>query len=154
KGVATEYCVRPTEAVVRTGGDVGGLLFESRGARRQIEVDGVWMSVGFAPANALLYQANTRMSYSLTVEQFVPRSLPPGVFACGKVNGVYAFDARLADGAYAGGCAAAGLGLGTEPDGEGQAPLLECPTHPYPIFPHPDGREFIDFDEDLQIKDL
>ena len=32
--------------------------------------------------------------------------------------------------------------------------MLECPTHPYPIFPHPQGREFVDFDEDLQVKDL
>jgi sarcosine oxidase subunit alpha len=32
--------------------------------------------------------------------------------------------------------------------------LLECPTHPYPIFPHADGREFVDFDEDIQVKDL
>ncbi len=30
----------------------------------------------------------------------------------------------------------------------------ESPTHPWPIFPHPRAREFVDFDEDLQIKDL
>ena len=155
KGVPSQYGVRPTEAVARAGGDVGGLLFESsQGARQKIDVDGLWMSVGFAPANALLHQASARMRYSVTVEQFVPLILPRGVFACGKVNGVYGFDARLADGAYAGACAAAGLGLGTEPTCKVQVPLLECPTHPYPIFPHPDGREFVDFDEDLQIKDL
>ena len=27
-------------------------------------------------------------------------------------------------------------------------------NHPWPIFPHPKGREFVDFDEDLQIKDI
>ena len=27
-------------------------------------------------------------------------------------------------------------------------------NHPWPIFPHPKGREFVDFDEDLQIKTL
>lgn len=26
--------------------------------------------------------------------------------------------------------------------------------HPYPVFPHPDGKEFVDFDEDLTIADL
>ena len=155
KGVSTQYGVRPVEAVAGARGDVGGLVFESgTGARHKIDLDGVWMSVGFAPANALLHQASARMGYSISVEQFVPRSFPPGVFACGKVNGVFAFDARLVDGAYAGACAAAGLGLGTEPTCKVQVPLLECPTHPYPIFPHPDGREFVDFDEDLQIKDL
>src|ERR1700756_4355278 len=86
KGVSSQYGVRPVEAVARAGGDVGGLVFESgTGGRHKIDLDGVWMSVGFAPANALLHQASTRMSYSATVEQFVPRTLPPGVFACGKV---------------------------------------------------------------------
>ena len=158
KGLPIHYGARPIEAVARPGGDVGGLLFESTAGvspgRRKIDVDGIWMSVGFAPANALLHQASTRMSYSTTVEQFVPRTLPPGVFACGKVNGVYTFDARLADGAYAGACAAAGLGLGMEPTSKPHVPLSECPTHPYPIFPHPNGREFVDFDEDLQLEDL
>jgi sarcosine oxidase subunit alpha len=27
-------------------------------------------------------------------------------------------------------------------------------NHPWPIFPHPRGRDFVDFDEDLQVKDL
>jgi sarcosine oxidase subunit alpha len=149
KAVPTHYGVRPIEAE----GGVSSLVFEANRIRHKIQVDGVWMSVGFAPANALLHQARARMSYSNTVGQFVPQSLPAGVFACGKVNGVYGFDARLADGAHAGACAAAGLGLGIQPVAS-KAPLLESPTHPYPIFPHPDGREFVDFDEDLQIKDL
>ena len=28
------------------------------------------------------------------------------------------------------------------------------PAHPWPIFPHPRGKEFVDFDEDLQIEDI
>ena len=28
------------------------------------------------------------------------------------------------------------------------------PVHPWPIFPHPRGKEFVDFDEDLQIADI
>jgi sarcosine oxidase subunit alpha len=28
------------------------------------------------------------------------------------------------------------------------------PAHPYPIYPHPGGKEFVDFDEDLTIADL
>jgi sarcosine oxidase, subunit alpha len=27
-------------------------------------------------------------------------------------------------------------------------------THPWPIFPHPHGNDFVDFDEDLQVKDI
>jgi sarcosine oxidase subunit alpha len=33
-------------------------------------------------------------------------------------------------------------------------PESRCPTHPWPIVPHPRGRNFIDFDEDLQLADL
>ena len=29
-----------------------------------------------------------------------------------------------------------------------------CPSHPYPIVTHPQGKNFVDFDEDLQLKDL
>ena len=158
RGVLTHYGVRPIEAVARESGEVGSLLFESTAGaaagRRKIDLDGVWMSVGFAPANALLHQATSRMTYEPAVEQFVPQTLPAGMHACGKVNGVYSFDARIADGAYAGACAAARIGLGTEPTCEVKVPVVECPTHPYPIFPHSDGREFVDFDEDIQVKDL
>jgi sarcosine oxidase subunit alpha len=158
RGVLTHYGVRPIEAVASAGGEVGSLFFESTAGagagKGKIELDGVWMSVGFAPANALLHQSGSRMAYEPSIEQFVPQTLAAGVFACGKVNGVYSFDARVADGDYAGASAAAALGLSTEPTAKVKLPLLECPTHPYPIFPHADGREFVDFDEDIQVKDL
>jgi sarcosine oxidase subunit alpha len=158
RGVLTHYGVRPIEAVAREGGEVGSLAFESTAGtapgRRKIQLDGIWMSVGFAPANALLHQSNSRMVYEPSVEQFVVKTLAPGVYACGKVNGTYSFEARVADGNYAGACAAAGLGLGDTPTSKVKSPLLECPTHAYPIFPHPAGREFVDFDEDIQVKDL
>ena len=56
----------------------------------EIPCDGVAVSVGWAPAANLLYQAGTRMAYRETLHQFVPDVLPEGVFACGKVNGVHA----------------------------------------------------------------
>ena len=158
RGVLIHYGVQPVEALARDTGEVGRLVFESTAGasrgRHEIELDGVWMSVGFAPANALLHQASSHLVYELSVEQFVPRALPAGVYACGKVNGVYSFDARVADGRHAGACAAARIGLGNEPSRQVKVPVLECPTHPYPIFPHPRGTEFVDFDEDLQVKDL
>ncbi|MBV8806558.1 MAG: (2Fe-2S)-binding protein, partial [Sinobacteraceae bacterium] len=156
-GVAIYYGVKPIEAIAGSSGHLSSLAFESTAGagqgRRRIEIDGLWMSVGFAPANALLHQANVGMSYERSIEQFVPQTLPAGVYACGKVNGIYSLADRIADGRQAGAEAASGLGLG------GQRHRLsgsrgECPTHPYPIFPHPDGKEFVDFDEDLQLRDL
>ncbi len=158
RGVALHYGVTPIEAVARAGGDVGGLLFESTAGaapeRRRIGLDGIWMSVGFAPANALLHQAGARLAYSHAAEQFLPQTLPSGVYACGKVNGVYSFDERLADGRAAGEQAAGRLGFGPESAQRPWAAPLECPTHPFPVFRHPRGGEFVDFDEDLTVKDL
>ena len=71
-------------------------------APQKFACDGLVMSVGWAPAAALLYQAGTTMRYDARVQQFVPDRLPEGVFACGRVNGVYALEARLEDGERAG----------------------------------------------------
>ena len=120
---------------------------------RRIDCDGVALSTGWMPAANLLYQAGTKMRFDEAVQQFVPGSLPPGVFACGRVNGVYQLDARLADGARAGATAAAFAGHGTA-TAASIAPETESPSHPWPIVPHPKGKNFVDFDEDLQVKDF
>ncbi len=130
----------------------------SRAPLKPVDVNGLWMSVGFAPADALLRQAGTVMRYDARIEQFVPDWLPAGLFACGKVNGVFDFEPRLADGARAGDAAARHCGCDTQ---GGQDAMLspavlpgESPTHPSPFVQHPKCRNFVDFDEDLQLKDL
>jgi len=119
----------------------------------EIACDGVFMSIGWAPAAPLLYQAGTKMRYDEAVHQFVPDRLPDGVFACGRVNGIHTPDARLLDGERAGSAAAAHCGFGTAKPVAVPAETAS-PTHPWPIVPHPKGKNFIDFDEDLQLADL
>jgi sarcosine oxidase subunit alpha len=119
-----------------------------------VDCDGIVMSVGWAPADGLLRQAGTRMSYSDELEQYVPDFLPAGLYAAGRVNGVYGLDDQIEDGARAGKSAAAycngragvevSLGLRHGP----------TPSHYFPIFPHPHGKNFVDFDEDLQVSDI
>jgi sarcosine oxidase subunit alpha len=125
----------------------------NRTRRETIACDGLIMSVGFAPAANLLHLAGAKQRYEPAVEQFVPAALPPGVFAAGRVNGVYEIEDKLADGERAGIEAARYLGLAA-----GAAPNVgtarRSPTHPYPIFAHPSGKNFVDFDEDLQLRDL
>ena len=125
----------------------------NRARREAIACDGILMSVGFAPAANLLHQAGTRMRYDDRVEQFVPAQLPEGVFAAGRVNGVYDLEQKIKDGERAGLEAAKYVGYATA---GGSAPLGEQrkPSHPYPIFPHPAGKNFVDFDEDLQLDDF
>ena len=118
-----------------------------------IECDGIAMCAGWAPAAALLYQAGTAMQFNNDVQQFVPNRLPDGIFAAGKVNGVFELAQRLQDGARAANAALRYLGR----------PALEIsiekhagssPSHAYPMIPHPKGKNFVDFDEDIQIKDF
>jgi sarcosine oxidase subunit alpha len=154
-GVRIATGVQPFEARSGAGGRVASLAFRTAaasGALRTIVVDGVWMSVGFAPAHALLHQAGAVMRYERSIEQFVPETLPQGLYACGKGNGRYGFDLRLADGGRAGAQAAAGLGFAADVDRVVVAGD-ECPSHAYPVFPHLKGKEFVDFDEDVQIRD-
>jgi sarcosine oxidase subunit alpha len=112
------------------------------------------MSVGFAPADTLLRQAGAKMQYDSSACQFLPGALPPGLFACGKVNGIFDPDARLADGARAGDMAARHCGFDSKGNQRAIAPAGEPATHPLPVVEHPRGKNFIDFDEDLQLKDL
>jgi sarcosine oxidase subunit alpha len=121
---------------------------------RTLECDGLWMSVGFAPASALLHQAGARMTFDDGLQQFVPAALPAGVFVCGRVNGVYGLEQELLDGELAGRAAAAFLADGAAPLERLRPATEECPSHPWPIVSHPKGKNFVDFDEDLQLKDF
>jgi sarcosine oxidase subunit alpha len=118
-----------------------------------VACDGLLMSVGWAPAASLLYQAGARMHYDEPLAQFVPEQLPPGVFGAGRVNGVHALEDRVRDGERAGHEAAVHLGLGafaSQPVARAAGGI----NHPYPIFAHPGGKNFVDFDEDLVLADF
>jgi sarcosine oxidase subunit alpha len=156
RGVTVHAAVQPIEASAQSDGKLSRFEFShgAARARRRLELDGLWMSVGFAPANALLHQAGARLAYDDSLGQFVPRELPERIYACGKVNGVYELGARIADGEDAGACAAAAVGFGTAKARAPVAAADECPTHVYPIFAHPKGKEFVDFDEDISIRDI
>lgn len=119
-----------------------------------ISCDGIALSVGWSPADGILRQAGGRMGYDESLAQYVPDQLPPGVFAAGRVNGVYALGDQLEDGLRAGRQAANYLGKALT-----QAPS-ETPrrgpafSHSYPVVPHPRGKNFVDLDEDIQLDDI
>jgi sarcosine oxidase subunit alpha len=159
RGVPIRYGVRPVEA--RAGSDhrLREIEFETIGraggsAPQRWMVDGLWMSVGFAPANQLLHQAGARMRFDASIQQFVPDQLPHGVFACGKVAGFHDLENRLENGRDTGQSAGAHAGFGEASPTAGARAERGSPSHEYPIFPHPQGKEFVDFDEDLQLRDL
>ncbi|WP_009630765.1 2Fe-2S iron-sulfur cluster-binding protein [Synechocystis sp. PCC 7509] len=149
------YCIY--EAKPNTVGDgVASAVItpiDNQKITEKIACDGIVMSVGWASAANLLYQAGTKMRFDDFLQQFVPETLPPGVFACGRVNGVFDFEQKLLDGKRAGLEAANYLGLGDKLE-INVAPEIESPSYNWAIAPHPKGKDFVDFDEDLQYKDF
>jgi len=132
--------------------DDSGALDRSR--RRLISADGVITSVGYAPASALLYQAGALLCFDQTVEQLVPGDLPEGLFAAGRVNGVYDLADKCADGRACGTAAAAHVQGSGAAAPERPQRATAAHSHPYPIFEHHRGWNFVDLDEDLTLKDL
>jgi sarcosine oxidase subunit alpha len=151
----------PYEAIHGPDGTVAGLRIAPLNAAghldatstRRIDCDAILMSVGWAAAAQLFLQAGGSTRFSEELQQFVPQDLPPGIFAAGRMNGVYDVESRLADGRRAGAQAAAHAGFGV-PGSAIVAPSVRCPSHPFPIIDHPQAKNFVDFDEDLQVKDL
>jgi sarcosine oxidase subunit alpha len=119
----------------------------------KLDCDGIAMSAGWAPAGALLYQSGMGVVYNNNIQQFVPNRLPKGVFAAGRVNGVFGLEARISDGLRAAAEVANLLGKQVQylPVAPHQG---HSPSHPYPFVHHPKGKNFVDFDEDIQIKDF
>jgi sarcosine oxidase subunit alpha len=125
-----------------------------RSKRTLISADGVLTSVGFAPAAALLYQAGVKFSYDPVLHQLVPGDQPKGLYAVGRVNGVYDLSDKQVDGKACGKLAAAdalGQTVG-QPKRPGRSQTAH--SHEYPVFEHAKGWNFVDMDEDLTLKDL
>ena len=121
--------------------------------RTSVTCDGIAVSVGWMPNSSLLSQAEVRFTYDENLHQLLPVHLPAGVFAAGRVNGVYALDDQFADGHRAGLAAARLLGRTVE-EPAAVSRTVPARSHLYPIFDHADHKNFVDMDEDLHATDL
>ncbi len=115
----------------------------------KIDCDLLVTSVGYAPLGQLACHSGGELTYDDEISSFVVKNCPPGCSLAGSVNHRYSLDAVLADGRSAGLDAALGTESERRPDGESDGI-----NHPYPIFPHRKGKDFVDFDEDQTIADL
>jgi sarcosine oxidase subunit alpha len=120
------------------------------------ECDLICMSVGYAPAAQTLYHAGAKFRYDHATNMFRLDDLPPHAVAAGSANGSYDLDAVVAEGRHAGWAASADAGghAAPEPVKPPRDQGAKGQTHPWPFFPHPKGKDFVDFDEDLTSKDL
>lgn len=91
----------------------------------RIECDALLMNAGWAPANPLLLQAGGKVAFDEAVQMHVPLELPPGISVVGRASGEF-----------------------------GRSPSRAVMGAPSAFAADPRGKDFIDFDEDLQVKDL
>ena len=132
--------------------DAGGVTDR---ASESIPCNLLCMSVGYAPLAHLLHHAGAKFAYNKRSHSYEPATLPGHLLAAGSVAGTHDLDAAVAEGRRAGWAAAreAGFAAGAEPAAPVDRGILHH-THPWPIVPHKRGKDFVDFDEDLQVKDL
>ncbi|MBR9885389.1 MAG: FAD-dependent oxidoreductase, partial [Oceanospirillales bacterium] len=124
------------------------------GQGKTVRCDLLLMSVGWAPAAQLLYQSGSKLGYDKKLQQILPRELSPGIHACGRLNGAFTLEQRLADGERAAKEAVAQLRGKTVETELTRFRDDRAHSHDWPIIGHPKGKNFVDYDEDLQLKDL
>ncbi|QIH07441.1 MULTISPECIES: 2Fe-2S iron-sulfur cluster-binding protein [Pseudomonas] len=122
-------------------------------ASEQIDCDLLCMSAGYMPVYQLLCQAGGKLSYDDQLAEFTLSGQPKNLSFCGSVNGRHALDNVLADGANCAADIVTSLGLATSEDRSVFRPEAKV-NFAWPIFPHPKGKDFVDFDEDLQVRDI
>jgi len=127
---------------------------ECAAAGEIIDCDLLCMSVGFTPAYQLICQAGGTLSYDDDSASFGLDNLPENLRIAGSVNGAWQIDAVLADGRRAAKMATATDGSGNSLPHTTTELRADSPNFNWPIFAHPKGKEFVDFDEDLQIADI
>ncbi len=152
-----------TEACAGQGNrSIAGVVIDSivgagtvAGQPERIDCDVLAMSVGYTPTYQLALQAGARLGYDDSEAIFSITGQPAQMQLAGSVDGAHDLDAVVAEGRRAGWRAAIALGLdaGAEPAASGERGAAGV-NFPWPIFPHPKGKDFVDFDEDLQVKDI
>ncbi len=163
RGVRILNGFAPREAVATAGNrHVKGVVAAAIVDRGRTEERGValdcdllLMAPGYTPSHQLFSQAGGKVSYDTRSHMFGVRDVPKGVHVVGSLNGTFDLDAVLREGETAGLAAAASLGLipGPLPELPADRATLRQ-SHPWPIFPHPKGKDFVDFDEDIQVEDI
>ena len=119
-----------------------------------ITCDLLCMAVGYTPTYQLVCQAGGQLSYDDNSAMFTLSNCPDAMQVAGSVNSHWDLDACLAEANRAAIIATNALGLTSTAVPEEITKDTVSPNHPWPIFAHPSGKEFVDYDEDLTIADI
>ncbi|MDH3266932.1 MAG: aminomethyltransferase, partial [Gammaproteobacteria bacterium] len=123
--------------------------------RNIIECDLLCMAVGYMPTYQLPCQAGGQLNYDDATSSFSLTDLPGSCQIAGSVAGTWDIESTIGEARRAGSAAANADGIDTREDSDEQPKdAIDTMNFRWPIFPHPNGKEFVDFDEDLQIADI
>ena len=111
------------------------------------------MSGGYMPVYQLLCQAGGKLAYDDQLAEFTLSGLPKNLTVAGSAHGYHALDNVLADAIHAAANIVMALNLELAARPLAMRPEAQV-NFPWPIFPHPKGKDFVDFDEDLQVRDI
>ncbi len=127
----------------------------SAGTDKRVACDALITSVGYAPLAQLVCHAGASLVYDNSIHSLKVKSCPENAHLAGSINHHYELEEVLRDGEIAGSNAAraAGFEVQSTPAVQLQA-CSQGVNHPWPIFPHPKGKDFVDFDEDQTVADL
>jgi sarcosine oxidase subunit alpha len=103
-------------------------------------------SVGYTPLGQLACHAGAQLVHDPELASFRLENLPAGLHLAGSVNQVFDAERVIEDGRAAGVAALEG-----KPRLAASADIV---SNPWPIFPHPKGKDFVDLDEDQTVQDL
>jgi len=118
-----------------------------------LDCDLLCMSGGYMPVYQLLCQAGGKLSYDDQLAEFTLSGLPKNLSVAGSAHGFHALDNVLADATRTAHEIISSLGLVIDVKPLPLRPEAQV-NFPWPIFPHPKGKDFVDFDEDLQVRDI
>lgn len=145
-----------TEALGTTGNrHVRAVRFATPGhGTRMVYCDVVVVAAGYTPSYQLPLNAGAKLDYDDDSRQFVLSNVPEKMHLAGSAAGCFELRSVLRSGEIAGANAAAGAGhSAVVPDAIPDAYAHDM--NPFSaIVSHPRGRDFVDFDEDLQVKDI
>lgn len=118
-----------------------------------LDCDLLCMSGGYMPVYQLLCQAGGKLAYDDQLAEFTLSGLPKNLTVAGSAHGYHALDNVLADAIHAAANIVMALNLELAARPLAMRPEAQV-NFPWPIFPHPKGKDFVDFDEDLQVRDI
>ena len=121
---------------------------------QRVDCDLLCVAVGTTPTYQLALQAGARLDYDAAAATLSITGTPARLTLAGSVDGAVGLDAVLASGRLAGWRAARAQGLEAGPEPPAASGEAAATNHPWPIFPHPKGKDFVDFDEDLVVADI